>query len=192
MYAAMPQLGPVVRSASAALAGLSTSLLELLIDYHNSTQSQDAQQQLAALAAGCNSKPPEGRLQQQQQQQQQQHHHEAGEQQQQQQQWEQQEPLSTQQREQQRQDSDEQQRHQAGASLSASERGGRARAAARLHLHYGMLTRNYRSHASLLELPSRLFYKQVGQKGDHLEHLPAQAGRCCDVPPCVILDLLQV
>lgn len=26
---------------------------------------------------------------------------------------------------------------------------------------YGMLMRNYRSHASLLELPSRLFYKQV-------------------------------
>jgi len=153
------QLGPAVRSASAALAGLSTPLLELLIDHQNRLMALGVQRKrvaaavAAAAAAAAAAKvaamaataaadanaggsaqggEEEGSGEQQQQQQQQQTGQQAVQQ------------------------LDEWAQHH--AELPDTEV---ARLAGVLHLHYCMLTRNYRSHASLLELPSRLFYKQV-------------------------------
>jgi hypothetical protein len=150
------QLGPVVRSASAALGGLSPSLLEALIEYRHRLMALAAARRRGSAAAEARALhmgaepatagPPADATNG---------------------------PAAA-------------NRRAAGAAVDESGAGGGssglsggrppadewgalhalgdaevAAAAAQLHLVYGMLTRNYRSHVSLLELPSRLFYKQV-------------------------------
>lgn len=123
-----------MRSSTAALSGLGTSLLELLIGHHGGLKRPADQRRRPAAAAAAG--PPAGG-----------------------------EPGATEAAA----EVAGRTRDAEGAAEAAEAAGrdgdGASGAAARLHLQYGMLTRNYRSHASLLELPSRLFYQQVGAWG---------------------------